>query len=553
MFVVLIDVAFAIAPPISSPLYWVMKINSRRNFTTEKSYFNRALYWTFENYCISDTSDGHNQGEVDICASPVEEGRLVAVWHDFDWFSDYDYYINFDYALTTDNGDTWERNTLYHPAYPDTYYLGDPTITADNAGNFYIAALGFDEYFMEEISVLVFASRDSGRTFAELCTLAIDDPSVYFHDKEWIAADWNGAFPGNVYVVWQRFDAEWNTDIIFSRSTDYGHTFSAPAIIASTSGYLSPGISYCAVGPDGELYVSWALWDPSSDYPTPNQIQCIRSDDGGETFSEPFDVVSASIIADSLGRYDRANGFPIISVDGTSDERRGWVYITYASWEDSARRADVFCVHSTDGGASWSDPVLVNDVTDGDQFMPWVDIDEFGNVNIIFYDTRDNLSTGWCDVYFAQSTDGGEIFSANSRVSSESFDPYAQFMGDYINIDYSAGKLFPIWTDTRLGYEHIFVGIGEEDKIKSEQTKPQDIAITAYPNPFNTSCTLILPDNLSSGAELAIYDFSGKSISHWRLADGQRKIAWNANGFPSGIYFAKICGTQKTKKLLLVR
>ena len=367
-------------PPVSAPVQWIMQ--RHRLPTLPNGCPNTASTSadiSFTNKCISDTTESHHQGEVDIAASPIDHSRLIAVWHNFIPLSEYESTIKFEYAITTDCGLNWWRNSLYHPAFPDTenYFIGDPSVAVDNAGNVFISAIGFN-YDLTESEVFVYASRDSGRTFTELCTVAIDF-SGNFHDKEWVEADWSGSFPGNVYIVWQMFDLYWETYIMFSRSTDFGHTFEEPAVIDSSYDETdSPGIPYCAVGPDGELYVCWVRWG----YPT-SLVCCVRSDDGGNTFTDRFYVVSTEIIADSLGRYARANGFPIVAVDGTTAERRGWVYIVYASWEGDGNRADVFCVHSADRGSTWSEPVLVNDIREGDQFMPWVDVDDEGNVNII--------------------------------------------------------------------------------------------------------------------------------------------------------------------------
>jgi len=81
--------------------------------------------------------------------------------------------------------------------------------------------------------------------------------------------------------------------------------------------------------------------------------------------------------------------------------------------------------------------------------------------------------------------------------------------------------------------------------------------INTFPNPFNSYATISC-DILSPGVvKLSIYDLSGKKISTLidrKMAPGSYDIQWNADGFPSGIYVAKLLtpvGTQQTKLLLL--
>jgi hypothetical protein len=79
------------------------------------------------------------------------------------------------------------------------------------------------------------------------------------------------------------------------------------------------------------------------------------------------------------------------------------------------------------------------------------------------------------------------------------------------------------------------------------------------PNPFNSSTTITfdLPDMRE--VELIIYDLSGREV--WRLASGishlgTNQVVWDAEGMPSGIYFAKLSavgGQSSVQKLLLIR
>ena len=132
-------------------------------------------------------------------------------------------------------------------------------------------------------------------------------------------------------------------------------------------------------------------------------------------------------------------------------------------WDDYATGdSDILSVTSLDGGATWSSPVRVNDVTAGQQFFPSVAA-AAGTVSVVWYDSRlgqlPNGTIRGLDVFYAKSTDAGASFSASVRVTSVSFDPNLvkrqdfgdshPFIGDYIQVVAGLGFVYAIWTDNR--------------------------------------------------------------------------------------------------------
>jgi len=124
----------------------------------------------------------------------------------------------------------------------------------------------------------------------------------------------------------------------------------------------------------------------------------------------------------------------------------------------------VLFTRSTDGGASWSSPIRVNDVAVGQHFYPTIGASG-GILSVAWYDSRlGQLSNGTItglDVFYAESRDGGASFSPNVRVTDVSFDPnlvlfplffplcQCAFFGDYIGIAASPDAVHAIWTDNR--------------------------------------------------------------------------------------------------------
>lgn len=125
---------------------------------------------------------------------------------------------------------------------------------------------------------------------------------------------------------------------------------------------------------------------------------------------------------------------------------------------------DVFLRRSDDGGGSWSEPQRLNDDPLGSgshQYMPQVDMAPDGRVDAIFYDRRNNVENRGNDVYYTYSTDGGQGFRPNVRLSEVHFDsqigpryavPSAVGLvefGSRIALLSGDEKVVAAWTDTR--------------------------------------------------------------------------------------------------------
>lgn len=77
---------------------------------------------------------------------------------------------------------------------------------------------------------------------------------------------------------------------------------------------------------------------------------------------------------------------------------------------------------------------------------------------------------------------------------------------------------------------------------------PQKISLSAYPNPFNSS-TIISIDEIDK-APIDIYDITGRKIESLNVENG--KALWKADGFPSGIYFARLKDNNKAQSIKLI-
>ena len=79
-----------------------------------------------------------------------------------------------------------------------------------------------------------------------------------------------------------------------------------------------------------------------------------------------------------------------------------------------------------------------------------------------------------------------------------------------------------------------------------------------YPNPFNPRTTISFTVPYKSNVKLMIYNSIGQKLVDLvdkELEAGTHQLTWNANDFPSGIYFYKIEAGDFScvKKMVLIR
>ena len=342
----------------------------------------------------------------------------------------------------------WKKQKLESPLG----VWGDPCIIADYNNNFYYFHLSNPEgkgwrsaALLDRI--VVQKSSDGGKSWSKGTGIGYHDQR-HDQDKEWAAVN-----PQNnhIYLTWTEFDQYESTlpqdssYILFSMSADHGESWTeAKRINAKAGNCLDDDLTVegavPAVGPNGEIYVSWAFND---------SLYFDRSLDGGETWLENDKIVAAQPggWTFAVPGLDRCNGLPVTACDISEGEHRGTIYVNWSDLRNGEDDADIWIAKSTDGGDSWSDPIRVNDDAPGhQQFLTWMAVDPItGNVYVVFYDRR-RYDDNRTDVYLAYSTDGGKNFK-NMRITEDPFLLEEQgFFGDYNNIAAYDGNIFPIWT-----------------------------------------------------------------------------------------------------------
>lgn len=378
---------------------------------------------------------------------------------------------------------------------------GDPVLAFGQDGTLYFLALVYDFSFTNRTpsGVAVASSSDGGASWTAPVMVHYESANNFFNDKPWITA---GA-GGEVYVTWTHFNqgphgaGYISSHIVGSVSHDHGQTWSEMIAVSDSAHPFDQGSSP-AYAPDGTLYVAYE-GNQASDV-TRDQTVVARSTDGGKTFTNTevgrvYDDVGCYPTNAAQGRARlsfeqfRINSYPSLAIDpGTgglavawSDDQNNAGCAAGAASFSGLTNNQVKLVTSADGN-TWTAP---QQITSGaDKVYPAVGANA-GRIVVGYY-TRDfsplptatdhscqrgflssqdpgyptsattpvhyiDLTPVCLDYAFSSSTDN---FSSETRVSSQSSNPYLQFSGSFIG-DYSGvavdagGGVHTVWTDGR--------------------------------------------------------------------------------------------------------
>lgn len=171
------------------------------------------------------------------------------------------------------------------------------------------------------------------------------------------------------------------------------------------------------------------------------------------------------------GVYGHSPAFTALNGVNNNDEMvltyrlSGSFYSTWTAFS-TPERQNVWLMTSYDAGTSWQPPVRVNDTFKGDHFDPWMCVDPKGRVHVSWLDRRDDINNLLYHTYYAISSDAGQSFSTNQRISTIASNPklaarrdidyntgqiISGFIGDYIGLACSSEAVHPAWPDMRDG------------------------------------------------------------------------------------------------------
>ncbi len=482
-------------------------------------------------------------GEPYIAVNPTNNQNMVAAWMGFK-LSGGLYRIAIKTRASFDGGTTWSTaNSLPH--FGTGYGSADVSMAFNKSGKLYIAYIDYRQS-PDSGGVYVARSSDGG--------LSWDTPSKAFDvydvankrpiDRPWLVVDnSNSVNSGTLYITTK--PAPWiplpNRNY-FKVSSDSGHTWST---IANVDGgthlvgsliqapmatpSVTVGGSFCAVYPS---YVSTQNILPA--------YYLAKSKDKGQTFL--YTTVYAAVPAANDTNFK--NGYQLVACQADSN-KMVFLFPNAQNGDD-----DISAMHSNDGGQTWSSPVRINDDSIGNgkaQDMVWGAYNETGDLVVTWRDRRNASASGFWnagyDFYYAVSTNNGQSFLANQKLSSQfiSFDSViAQNGNDFMSCAYQGDNLYTVWGDTRNGKMNIYFA----KTIASTNTTIETFLLDGdepkwniFPNPTSEELNVSVSKEML-GMEISIYDADGKKIKLIPISNQNMQI--RTRELNGGIYFLKI-------------
>jgi hypothetical protein len=264
---------------------------------------------------------------------------------------------------------------------------------------------------------------------------------------------------------------------------------------------------------------------------------------------------------------------------------------------------EVYYLKSTDRGLNWTVPETLTTPGDRGARHPALSINDEGKIALCWTDFRYS-PPGWiADIFISKSTNQGESWYGETQLTFMHTDSYSDisYRGDTIDVVFERGavttrsignirstddgltwgqeaeldlnpadsywpqvevgnrKTYVIWGDARENPDTVINGglyfsyfPYNSDAIDEGDfnVAPDILSLSAYPNPFNSATTITLTG--AEQAEIGIYDIAGRLITTLHTFGGQ--ALWDASGYSSGLYFARLAGEKAaTIKLILLK
>jgi uncharacterized membrane protein len=413
--------------------------------------------------------------------------------------------------FSSNGGATWGQTTL--PLHSGDAFMSDPTVDWTSDGTAWSMTIGIDSS-QTVLTMRSYKSTNGGATWTFDNTFS---GTLTNNDKEmlWVDHSATSPFKDNIYVIWHP-----GLPAVVARRTGPAGSWQTPIQV---SGSETTGT---AIGADIKTN---ANGDVFAFYPdTGSQgIYVAKSTNGGVSFGAPVHI------ATTFGSFQFAvpadASRQLLIYTAAAAYRTGSLNNVYVAWDDlsgdagctsgggpgtnasSTCKSRIFFSRSTDGGATWSAPVKINNQSGlNDQFFPWLVVDDSnGKLGLVYYDTVGDSSRTSTNLYYQSSVDNGQTWAAPFKVTTASTnettagaDSGNQY-GDYINLDGISSLYFPSWTDRRSGgSEEIWTAAIQDT------TNTSDFTISASPSstsiPQGGSGNVTISTTVSGGFNNAV-------------------------------------------------
>ena len=213
-----------------------------------------------------------------------------------------------------------------------------------------------------------------------------------------------------------------NWSVGHAYSADGGSTFTDAGEVGSSHWGADPTVVADRLG---NFYIARIdlLGDDALGNNSPDRIAIYKSSDGGVTFPR-----SATVTGNTSGRFTGVNDKPTITNDDTGSAFSGNLYVSWTFANSNV--LTLRFARSTDGGATFSDPIVLSDGANDQGSVPVVG--PRGEVYVFWTDRVSKV------ILVRKSIDGGLTFGLATSVASPApigapADGTTQFCGSVLN------------------------------------------------------------------------------------------------------------------------
>ncbi len=400
------------------------------------------------------------QGEVGVAVNPFDINNVVTVANDAN-----NNFLRLPAYYTLDGGATWGV-TFMDPSVDGLTTATiryDPNVAFDSDGNVYVIYSANTSTGADRSHLIVAKSSDGGVTYSQVGEAFAHPSSGVIHTAT-LTTRANPDGDDSVLAVWALVVGG-GQYVEAALSTDGGATFTA---INTQINDLAPErtfMPWATADADGNFHVTWEVNVPGT---SPDGVMYHDVLDGTTLESlGPDTTITELMLTDFAQSWSKIPAQPdrgifsvgTIDADKTYGAYHGRLYFSYTDREStSTTDTNIFVRYSDDNGATWSDPILVND--DGgvnSQFFPRLAVDPVtGWVFMTWYDARDDAANRLVHVYGSVSLDGGDTWLPNIQLTEEASNESTtnpqrngNNYGEYTGLAAYGGMAFGAWCDAR--------------------------------------------------------------------------------------------------------
>ena len=500
---------------------------------------------------------------------------------------------------TTDGGDTWQESVFETSPHKKNIIMmggGDPVLAFDANGRVYLSwimlGISFTSQQMNEAdsvyTAIYWAYSDNGgetwkrssndRIFyiaqkATFYTNQLGSPVLDLGgmgDKQWMAIDLtNSIYKNSLYTSFVDISINLsagtqNYDMYVSRKRGNNNSFEDSRALVSKGNYDLVQFGSIDVDAKGHVHVMFYGIKGSS-----QALYHSVSKDGGVTFSNEKKI---SNFIFNGGNFSTQN--PNETITGVTaqrfypspymavDKRQGKNNV-YATWTGDGINAalnqgkDIYFARSSDNGASWSTPIVVNDNTDANNsnFYSNITVSPEGKVVITWYDRRADSGDRHTEHYMAVSYDEGKTFDINKKITTQSSD-FSRVglmnegfgIGEYCAVVADSKYAYPVWADGRTNngnlniyFAKVDISTNSSGNVDNVNIVNSDFTITKiFPNPAENAINVSFELKSKSKVNIFISDLNGKKLREIVSQDfnkGEYSLNYDISSFTSGSYF----------------